>query len=591
MEPLKSTFRRLLPELMLFSAIIAVYHGGIGFPVMEGWDDQIHILRNARLSWNWEHFRCWLTTPVIGVYMPLTMWSYMLDYAVGGLNPVVYHLQNLFWFAVTVLAVYRCFLYFGLGRWYALLFVAAYALHPQRVESVIWLSERKDVLCGALYFLSLYAWLKYRDRASGVALAWLLFVGALLAKPMAVSLPLVFLCIEAGKSRSWPSKNVWLKVAPFLAVAMAVMLITLHLQVGGGMARIGLFRQTFMIFYNFMWYAVKNFLPLEMAPIYGRLMITPATIAATALFYAILGGGAFLLWRRLDRTIFCWRILPAMATLLLVMAPIIGIFQLGAIDYADRYSYIPAAFWWFYAAVTVTGLAVASPSLSRRLRWPGLVMALFYLGFLVYSSLVYLPCWKDYYTLLRISCEKRPANYIAVASLGLYEEERDNGSRLPELSRIIREDLGPDAGREHRMAAALIGDYFEAVWLEKNGHMAQAVPIYTSIAGALDRRTLFVDTFFVRTLSKMALYHMRRGQPGQAALYLDRLIAAYRPEEPEYYFFSGLEAYFRGDYPAALTAYRQAAKLAPNDPKIIFNLRECEQRVQDKSLKTNGLKK
>ena len=124
-------------------------------------------------------------------YIPFTMFSYMLDYNIWGLNSFFYHFQNIFWHILTTLALFNIFRKFNISLLISFLICLIFSCHPQRVESVVWISERKDVLCAAFYFWSIYFYINSKRKTS-----FILFICAMLSKPMAISLPLILFLYE-----------------------------------------------------------------------------------------------------------------------------------------------------------------------------------------------------------------------------------------------------------------------------------------------------------------------------------------------------------------------------------------------------------
>jgi hypothetical protein len=181
--------------LLILSALPFVL--SLSYPLLEGWDDHIYVRNNVNfLSFSFENILHWLKTPCEGTYLPLTMLSFMADYELWGLNGFGYHLQNLFWHLAAVAGVYAFFRAVGMHHLTSFLCALFFAVHPQRAESVVWISERKDVLCAAFYFWALVFFLLSQKKEKAklfYALSILFAILALLSKAMAASLPFVIL--------------------------------------------------------------------------------------------------------------------------------------------------------------------------------------------------------------------------------------------------------------------------------------------------------------------------------------------------------------------------------------------------------------
>src|SRR5438093_1617026 len=219
------------------------------------WDDDINFLDNFHYrGLAWTHLR-WMWTTHLGHYIPLTWMTLGMDYLLWGMNPVGYHLTSLLLHVTSAVVVFflaRRLLTLALprasGRGHALTVSAGFAalvfaIHPLRVESVAWATERRDVLSGLFYLLTLLTYLRACERgARGQRLYWLsvaLFGCALLSKSMAVSLPVVLLILEVyplrrlGGSLGWSSaftRGVYVEKIPFVLLAAAASAITLMAQ-------------------------------------------------------------------------------------------------------------------------------------------------------------------------------------------------------------------------------------------------------------------------------------------------------------------------------------------------------------------------
>jgi len=179
----------------------------------------------------------WMFTPFWGHYTPLTWITLGLDYVLWGMDPAGYHLTNLFLHMVTALAFYFLtlqLLRFATGSagedealWVGAAFAALFfSVHPLRVESVVWITERRDVLSGLFYVLTILTYLRAHDRV-GRGTRWycasvVLFACALLSKSMAVSVPVVLLILDVYPLRRlggavgwWSTSALGLLLLPF----------------------------------------------------------------------------------------------------------------------------------------------------------------------------------------------------------------------------------------------------------------------------------------------------------------------------------------------------------------------------------------
>lgn len=195
------------------------------------WDDEQYVLTNELLRGpDWAGV---FSKPVVSNYHPLTVLSLALNYQVSKLEPFSYLLVN--WalhLLNTGLVFYLIWLMSGRLRWVALFTAAAFALHPMHVESVAWVSERKDLLYTLFYLLALLRYWRYVE-SEGIKNYWLafgLFTLSLLSKPAAVVLPLTLLLIDFWKGRDWRGRQIWLEKIPFLLMSLLFGILTVLIQ-------------------------------------------------------------------------------------------------------------------------------------------------------------------------------------------------------------------------------------------------------------------------------------------------------------------------------------------------------------------------
>src|SRR5881296_3133500 len=212
----KNRSRRLELQHAVIPLVIAFSTFAAFLPTLQNqfvsWDDDKNFLDNPYYrGLGWSQLR-WMWTTHQGHYIPLTWMTLGLDYLLWGMNPVGYHLMSLLLHAANAVVfffVVRRILTRALPslseRGHALAVSAGFAalvfaIHPLRVESVAWVTERRDVLSGLLYLLTILVYLRAGERgARGRGWYWAavgLFAGALLSKAMAVSVPVVLLILD-----------------------------------------------------------------------------------------------------------------------------------------------------------------------------------------------------------------------------------------------------------------------------------------------------------------------------------------------------------------------------------------------------------
>lgn len=337
-----------------------------------------------------------LTANVANNWHPLTVLSHMLDVEVFGLPPAGHHLTSLLLHLAGVLLLFEALRRMTGAVHRSALVAALFAVHPTRVESVAWISERKDVLSGLFFMLALLAYLGWVRRPSAgryllVALALTL---GLAAKPMLVTLPCVLLLLDF-----WPLGRRGLgrlirEKIPLFALSAASCLVTLHYQ-KTSMAPLDVLPWDLRLANAAVSYATylgKAFLPRNLAVLYPFPMEIPAwkTAGAVLLLAAVT---ALAVWRARKSP---W-LLVGWLWFLGTLVPVIGLVQVGRQAMADRYTYLP--FIGLFLAV-VWGLAELTERRGALRPVLGALAILVILG-LVGMTRAQTRHWRDGVTLFR----------------------------------------------------------------------------------------------------------------------------------------------------------------------------------------------
>jgi len=375
---------------LLGAAVLAAYGPALhcGFV---NYDDPAYVTANWHVQHglNAQSVRWAFTTDTASNWHPLTWLSHILDCQLYGLHPAGHHLTSVLLHAANSVLL-LLLLHRLTGALGPSAFVAAmFALHPLRVESVVWISERKDVLSTLFWLLTVGCYACYVEefKVQGskfkvfYGLSLLFFALGLMAKPMLVTLPFVLLLLdfwplgrlEFGSRYSW--RPIVEKI-PFLVLAAASSLVTVLVQTRSGAVSsltrfpLGIRLENVPVAYTR--YLTKNFWPSDLASYYPYVGWTPGEIIGAAALLAGITGLA--LWRA--------RSAPYAAVgwfwFLGVLVPTIGLVQVGGQSLADRYSYLPCIGLWIMVAWGLQDLASRRPFLRAAMTAAaGLAVVLF----------------------------------------------------------------------------------------------------------------------------------------------------------------------------------------------------------------------
>ena len=311
------------------------------------YDDPLYVLDNAhvRAGLTWSGIE-WAFTHVHSQnWHPLTTMSHMLDCQLFGLNPGAHHLVNVFFHSIAAVLLFILLAQMTNRVWLSGFVAAVFAIHPLRVESVAWIAERKDVLSGVFFVLTLIGYAAYtRKRTVGRYLTMsILFACGLMSKPMLITTPFILLLLDYWPlnrfARSAVSKLILEKI-PLFALSIGSCVATLWAQnfALGSTDFLPLRWRITNAVFSYFEYVRQMFWPADLIPFYvhpeGRLEMWRLLLAAIVLI--ALTAIAFMRRRKNPYLIVGW------LWYLIMLIPVIGIVQVGNQSMADRYLYVPA---------------------------------------------------------------------------------------------------------------------------------------------------------------------------------------------------------------------------------------------------------
>ena len=348
----------LLVALLTFLAFLPVLHNGF-----VSWDDDKNFLLNSEYrGLGWTQLRWMWTTTHLGHYVPLSWMTLGLDYVLWGMNPAGYHLTSLMVHSANAVVVYfiaRRVLGRAVPRSSeeprtlaaaAALSALLFAIHPLRVESVAWVTERRDVLSGCFYFSAVLCYLRACDSGDARRRWYWPAVGlcacALLSKATSVTLPAVLLLLNvyplkrlAWHTGAWntPARRVYLELAPFALLAAATIPVTFAALQTEPQLSIPL--KIAVSAYSLGFYIWKTIAPLNLAALYPMPLSVNAAGAPFLLSYGVVIAFVAFAWLYRRR----WPGLPvACLAFVAILLPLLGLHQNGPQVAADRYTYMAA---------------------------------------------------------------------------------------------------------------------------------------------------------------------------------------------------------------------------------------------------------
>jgi len=534
-EALRIFSKQVFLCLLLFTATLLVF-----WPVTKcdfvNYDDPDYFTSNPHVQSGLkpDNITWAFTTSQTGNWHPLTWLSLMLDAELfDPANPAGPHLTNLLFHGVN--AVLLLLLLQRLtGRIFPSFCVAAlFAWHPLHVESVAWISERKDVLSTFLGLLALLGYQLYTQagRRAGYWLALVFFQLSLMAKPMLVTLPLVLLLLDwwpigrlsgaAGKGlvSSISGANVglecvWLEKIPFFVLSLVSSIITFIVQKKGGavatLANVSISERIANAFVSYVRYLGKTVWPSQLANPYPLVRHWELPLVAYSVVLVIgLSAVTIVVARRFPYVFMGW------FWFLVTLIPVIGVIQVGIQSMADRYSYFPLIGLFIVFAWGLSEFVAQRPSL----RMPAATLTLVIVSAFVWQTRTQLGYWKNNETLFRHTLAVTTDNYLAYNNLG--------------------------------------------TWLSKNGQLAEAQDCFQKSV-RINPSDPEVRYNLANTLSKLGDWH--------GAINNYKISLQLKPDQPDVLANLGLALVEEKRYTNAISCFLEALKLKPDSAEVHNNL-------------------
>jgi tetratricopeptide (TPR) repeat protein len=416
-------------------------------------DDEAIFLKNANVNTglSWQNLRLALFSTDYSYSYPLTRISHMLDFEMYGANPWGHHLTNVLIHAANGVLLFLVLKRITGALWRSLIVAALFALHPLRVESVAWISERKDVLSAFWGLLALWTYARYAEESKTqggrkklfYGLTLLFFACGLMSKSMLVTFPCLLLLLDYWPLKRIPDglfptgdlKRLVIEKIPFFLLVVPVSIFTYAATKAGGsfFLQLPLSMRLETALMGYARYLGKMFWPANFSALYPYPDFWPV---GELLFAAVLILGvsalAFTLRRRQPYFLFGW--LWYLGTLV----PVIGLIPLGANSLFNRYTYIPMI---GILVLLVWAFDDLSKQWWRRNVLIAAVLVLI-LGVCMFRTRAEIVYWKDSKTLWRRAIAVTEKNFMAHYCLAISLAPDSDPQEWVELQKSV--DIYPD---------------------------------------------------------------------------------------------------------------------------------------------------
>ena len=623
---LAAPFSRICDNRAILALAVAALSLLLYLPVNHllfvNYDDSGYLNYHVRMGLSWQNVKWAFGTVYYANWHPVTWLGHMLDCQWFGLNPAGHHLSNLLVHCLNAMLLFLVLENLTLNKARSFIVALLFAVHPLNVQSVAWISEKKNLLSTLFLFLAIGAYARYVRRPGTwrYLVVLLSFAIGLMAKPMIVTFPFVLLLLDywplqrfslfqEGRSESPTTSGsthaeqltddiprfsfgwLLLEKAPFLLLSAADAVITVFAQKSMNAITdvdFSLLIRLENAAISYVSYILKMFWPTQLAVFYPHPGSSVSLRRAFFAFLFVFALTVIVIWKRNHKYL-----LTGWLFYLGTLVPVIGLVQVGSQAMADRYAYVPIIGLFIVLVWGVGDLLARSsrPSTNRI----AAVATLCIVTSLAVDTRKQLAFWHDGITLFSHDLAVAPDNYIGHSKLA---EALEASGRLDEALaefRSYQAQHPDDAAANYNLSAALfrVGKTQEAVEGLKRTLTLTQVPtilshthwqlgnvLYTlGDMGAAEqqyRKAAALNSKEYGAYLALGLMLERQGKNEEAIRFLTECLNMEGPDSAYFHLGQAYEA--EGRFSEALATYRQGLKIVPQSEEIQLAIKNIEQK-------------
>lgn len=515
------------------------------------------------------------------LWIPATWISFFLDYKIYGMNPGGYHVTNVILHICNTLILFVILHQITQKRWQSFFVAALFSCHPIHVESIAWITERKDVLSTFFLMLFLFTYIQYTKKENFVRYlaALFFFILGLMSKPMLVTVPIVLILLDywpLGRFGKANRLRLFLEKLPFLSFSLIVSAITIFFQTKTGALvsfdSISIINRIENAVSSYIAYLVKLFLPINLAVVYPyEQYFSFWEVFIKFVIFVIITTLFFRLHKKHPYLIVGW------LWYVISLVPVIGIFQSGAQSHADRFVYIP------FIGIYII-LSWGTPHFLQILKTPRVISTIvFFLILPVLSTISWfqIAYWKNSNTLYAHTLSVTENNWLIQTNYGKILEEQgkekeanvhfEKAMNIDPKSSVHHLNLANNLYRlgkigeaeKHYKMAITVGNDKEST-AKANNRLAFIYQIQKKNSKAIKhyKEALRINPSQVKTLNNLAILLAQTGDFSNAAINFNKALEL-SPQNEETLNNLGLLSIRTGNINKGITYFKKALKYNP----------------------------
>jgi tetratricopeptide (TPR) repeat protein len=545
-------------------------------------DDEGYVCNNTHIKsgFNIDSVQWAFTTRYFDIWNPMVWLSFMIDYQLFGLNPGGYHITNLFLHILSTILLFWLFNRMTGAVWRSAFVAVLFAIHPLHVESVAWVAERKDVLSGFFWMLTLCLYVYYTEKPvmQRYILLVLIFILALLSKPMVVTLPVVMMLLDYWPLKRFQSrKSNWIlwqvkEKALFFILSVTMIIITIYNPDKLQQELFPLSTRVYNALVTYVIYLEKTFWPRDLAVFYPfPTQIPILKVMGASIIILMISVIAILTAKKNQYLLVGW------LWYLITVSPVIGFIQISystPYGMADRYTYLPSI---GIAVMLSWGIPSLIKSEEKRKHF------LFLTAFLVAAILAYLTwlqCgyWKNSLELWNHAINVQKNNTVKAQgdqNLDIYAANAMNAERYRKNEIGIRPETvlyynRGNAFAKMRQYQLAMEDYNQSIRLQPN--FAPAYFNRGNIYKDMGQYQLAIENYIINiqlcpecidAYDQLGIVHGKMGQY-QSALQIFNKVLSLKPNDHTAYNGRGIVYFKLGLYEQAMENLNYAIRIKPD---------------------------
>ncbi len=551
------------------------------------WDDSSYVLDNELVqTFSWDQIKAIITTKEVqGNYHPITVISLAIDYAFAGDQAYIYHLHSFILHLANTGLVFLLFLLLSKRAIIAFIVALLFGIHPMHIESVAWISSRKDLLSGFYFLVATICWFFYLKRDTQKHIFYLAaiiaFTLALLSKTVVVFFPMVLILIDYLQSRKINRATIFEKI-PFFLLSIIFGLLAAYVQKEVGAVSdaesYSFIEAVFIASTGLFHYIVKVIAPIQLSTFhpYPSLIDGWPWYFYVSFFLTLVGFVFLVLKGRKNKPL-----IFGVLFFLFGIGPMLQLLPVGSAIIAERYTYLPYLGLFYLLAFYLNNLFINGKINIKSLTYIGGVLVVI----LCYLSINRIQVWKNGETLWSDVIEKYPEDYFGYLNRGNYYFT-NNDFESAEQDLIKSSELAPQFyGAFNSLGLIYLRQQnFQAA--EKS--FSQAIKLNNSDyklflnRGIVNRETDKIqqsisDLNQAELMSpNVAMIYMERGTTYMNAnAYKDAIkdfTAAIKlePDKSNYYYYRGDAYCYNAQFNRGINDFSTAISINPNDARVYF---------------------